>query len=167
MGSPSSICKDRSAAATQQDIWRFGVADVRRYPLLVQTVLDCLDVRPVAEFYRELLGLAYRPGDETPRPDEDWLVLRDPAGGRQLAFQKVDVLPAATWPDVTVPQQLHLDLTVGSYDEFLEQHERAVGLGARLLLDRSDDPEEPLRVYADPAGHPFCIFVSAGGGITR
>ena len=39
------------------------------------------------------------------------------------------------------------------------QHERALALGARLLLDRFDDPEEPLRVYADVAGHPFCIFV--------
>jgi hypothetical protein len=32
-------------------------------------------------------------------------------------------------------------------------------LGGRLLQDRRDDPDEPLRVYADPAGHPFCIFV--------
>lgn len=32
-------------------------------------------------------------------------------------------------------------------------------LGAQVLMDRSDDPEEPLRVYADPAGHSFCIFV--------
>jgi hypothetical protein len=30
-----------------------------------------------------------------------------------------------------------------------------------LLHDISDDPEEPLRVYADLAGHPFCIFVAA------
>jgi hypothetical protein len=30
-----------------------------------------------------------------------------------------------------------------------------------MLDDRSDDPQEPLRVYADPAGHPFCIFVAA------
>jgi hypothetical protein len=30
-----------------------------------------------------------------------------------------------------------------------------------VLRDRSDDPDEPLRVYADPAGHPFCIFVAA------
>ena len=39
-------------------------------------------------------------------------------------------------------------------------HERALALGARLLEDRSDDPEEPLRVYADPAGHPFCIIAA-------
>jgi hypothetical protein len=35
-----------------------------------------------------------------------------------------------------------------------------MALGARLLDDHADDPEEPLRVYADPAGHPFCIFVA-------
>ncbi len=29
-----------------------------------------------------------------------------------------------------------------------------------MLLDRTDDPEEPLYVFADPAGHPFCIFVA-------
>jgi hypothetical protein len=44
--------------------------------------------------------------------------------------------------------------------ELDHQHERALALGARLVLDRSDDDEEPLRVYADPAGHPFCIFVA-------
>jgi hypothetical protein len=31
-----------------------------------------------------------------------------------------------------------------------------------LRYDRSGDEEEPLRVYADPAGHPFCIFVASG-----
>jgi hypothetical protein len=39
------------------------------------------------------------------------------------------------------------------------RHQRVLALGGRLLHDRSDDPEEPLRVYADPAGHPFCVFV--------
>jgi hypothetical protein len=29
-----------------------------------------------------------------------------------------------------------------------------------VLLDRSGDPDEPLYVFADPAGHPLCIFVS-------
>jgi hypothetical protein len=40
------------------------------------------------------------------------------------------------------------------------QHERAVALGARLRYDRAWDADEPLRVYADPAGHLFCIFVA-------
>jgi hypothetical protein len=55
-----------------------------------------------AEFYRRLLGLRYRPGDEptaTGEPDtvgQDWLVLRDAAGSGRLAFQQVAALrPAA------------------------------------------------------------------------
>jgi hypothetical protein len=63
------------------------------------------------------------------------------------------------WPEGPIPQQLHLDLKVPTAAELDVQHERALALGARLLYDRSDDPEEPLRVDADPAGHPFCIFV--------
>jgi catechol 2,3-dioxygenase-like lactoylglutathione lyase family enzyme len=140
---------------------------VERFPTLRQVVLDGTDVRVLAEFYRRLLGFRYRPGDEPPaagEPDpqgEDWLVLRDPAGGVQVAFQQVASLPAATWPEGPVPQQLHLDLSVPTTADLDRQHERALALGARLLEDHADDPEEPLRVYADPAGHPFCIFVSA------
>ena len=54
---------------------------------------------------------------------------------------------------------LHLDLRVDDTAALDRQHSRALALGATLLLDRSDDPEEALRVYADPAGHPFCLFV--------
>lgn len=129
-------------------------------PMLFQVVLDATDARALAEFYRELLGYRYRPGDETPDPrGDDWLVLRDDAGSHRIAFQQVPELPAATWPDGPHPQQLHLDLTVDSVAELDRQHERALALGARLLADRSTDPQEPLRVYADPAGHPFCVFV--------
>ena len=136
-------------------------------PALRQVVLDTTDARGLAEFYRMLLGYAYRPGDEPPeagQPDEkgqDWLVLRDPSGSPRLAFQQVPAFPRPTWPEPGVPQQFHLDLTVPTVAELDAQHERALGLGARLLQDRSDDEEEPLRVYADPAGHPFCIFAGA------
>ena len=90
-------------------------------PGLRQVVLDCTDAGSLAEFYRRLLDLLYRPGDEPPEPgrvDErgrDWLVLRN-TGRRPPAG-----LPAGRSP-------------AGS--------------------------EEPLRVYADLAGHPFCIFVA-------
>jgi hypothetical protein len=129
-------------------------------------VLDTTDARGLAEFYRQLLDLVYRPGDEPPSPGDDdergrdWLVLRTAAGVPQLAFQQVDQLTESTWPDGAVPQQLHLDMTVPSIEELPVQHERALAFGARLRFDRSDDPDEPLRVYADPAGHPFCIFVA-------
>ena len=69
-------------------------------------------------------------------------------------------LPEATWPDGPRPQQLHLDLSVSTLADLDRAHERALALGARLLEDRSDDPVEQLRIYADPAGHPFCIFVA-------
>jgi catechol 2,3-dioxygenase-like lactoylglutathione lyase family enzyme len=130
------------------------------YPVIRQTVLDATDVRRLAEFYRAFFGLEYRPGDEPKDPDDaDWLVLRTPAGGAALAFQQVDRVPRATWPDPAVPQQLHLDTTVPDVAELDRQHDRALALGATLLLDRSEDEEEPLRVYADPEGHPFCVFV--------
>jgi catechol 2,3-dioxygenase-like lactoylglutathione lyase family enzyme len=137
-------------------------------PTLRQVVLDCEDARALAEFYRQLLGFHYRPGDEPPpdgTPDtngQDWLVLRDANGSRQLAFQQVPQLPEPTWPEGPRPQMLHLDTTVPTLSELYVQHQRALDLGARLLFDRSDDQDEPLIVYADPAGHPFCIFVAAG-----
>lgn len=131
------------------------------YPHLLHTVLDCLDARALAEFYRQLLGLRYREGDQPPDDSPpEWLVLVDGRGRRKLAFQRVDELPRSTWPEPGVPQQLHLDLTVGDTDELERQRSRAEELGAVLLLDRSDDAEEPLYVFADPAGHPFCIFVA-------
>lgn len=133
---------------------------------LVQTVLDCEDPRQLAEFYRELLGLRYRRGDEPPAlggPDprgQDWLVLIGENDEPRLAFQGVATLPPASWPDGPVPQQLHLDMSVTTPEDFHAEHARALSLGAKLLRDRSDDPDEPLHVYADPASHPFCIFVA-------
>lgn len=138
---------------------------VDAFPRLRQVVLDTTDARALAEFYRQVLGFDYREGDELPphgQPDPngaDWLVLQDRSGRPAVAFQQVAHLPEPTWPDGEHPQMLHLDMTVGSTKELAAQHERLLGLGARVLLDRSDDPDEPLWVYADPAGHPFCVFV--------
>jgi Glyoxalase-like domain len=141
-----------------------AVPDEPEFPQLRGVALDCTDPRALAEFYRLLLGLEYQPGDEPPaegKPDpkaDDWLVLRNQRG-TSLAFQKVNELRASTWPDGTVPQQLHLDASVPTKEALDAHHVRALSLGARLLSDRSDDPEEAIRVYADPAGHPFCLFV--------
>ena len=134
------------------------------YPQLLDTVLDTTRPRELAEFYRQLLGLSYRPGDEPPAdgaPDEaDWLVLVDSDGVRKLAFQQVEHLPRTTWPKHDVPMQLHVDFTVTSDAELHRQRERAEALGATLLFDRTVDPNEPLFVFADPSGHPLCIFVA-------
>ncbi|RPF22385.1 VOC family protein [Myceligenerans xiligouense] len=133
-------------------------------PRIRQVVLDTTDARALAEFYRKLFGLTYRRGDKAPPPGEpdpngrDWLVLRND-NGMSLAFQQVDRLPRPTWPDPEVPQQLHLDTTVPDVATLHEARDHALALGAAQLDDRSEDPDEPLYVFADPMGHPFCIFV--------
>ena len=140
--------------------------DEHEFPLFRQVVLDTTDARQLAEFYRQLLGFVYRDGDEPPPKGEldskgrDWLVIQDPSRASRLAFQQVGAQAPSTWPDRAIPQQLHVDMTVATPLALEAQHERALRLGAQLLMDRSDDEEEPLRVYADPAGHPFCIFVA-------
>lgn len=135
------------------------------YPRIAQVVLDTTDARVLAEFYRHMFGLEYRHGDEPPatgQPDprgSDWLVLRNNRGGPQLAFQQTDGVAPSTWPEATVPQMSHLDTVVDTREELDTQRERALSLGAVVLLDRTEDTQEPLFVFADPAGHPFCIFV--------
>ena len=135
------------------------------FPVLRAVVVDTIDARETAEFYRQLLGYSYRIGDEPPPAGHadpkghDWLVLVDAGGQPRMSFQHVDQLTPTTWPNPAVPMQLHLDLTVSSDDELAENYDRAVRLGATLLSDRTDDTDEPLYVFADPAGHPFCLFV--------
>lgn len=50
---------------------------------------------------------------------------------------------------------MHLDLFV---DDIRAAHDEAMALGARLLKPADDiDSAEGFQVYADPAGHPFCL----------
>jgi hypothetical protein len=49
---------------------------------------------------------------------------------------------------------------VPDLEELTAHHERILSMGATLVADRADDPDEPLYVYADPSGHPFCVFVA-------
>lgn len=134
-------------------------------PQIAQVVLDSTDPRVSAEFWRQLLNLDYREGHEPPGPGvddpagRDWLNLLTSEGRPCLAFQRVDDLPRSTWPEASIPQQLHLDLTVGTLDELMSAHARIVELGGALRYDRSDSPEEPLQVFSDRDGHPFCVFV--------
>lgn len=134
------------------------------FPKLLHIAIDTTDPRGLAEFYRELLGLHYRPGDEPPTDgtvdDADWLVLVDDDDRRQLAVQGVADLTPTTWPSHDIPMQLHVDFTVSSVAELERHRARAETLGARVLHDRTGDEDEPLYVLADPSGHPFCLFVA-------
>ncbi len=165
VGSPSPPTLVDTTASSTDSLVTDRIDGVPDHPALRAVALDATDARALAEFYRELLGYSYRAGDEPPPPGEpdprgeDWLVLVGP-GGARLAVQRVAELPRSTWPGTDVPQQLHLDLTVGDTAQLRRQRDRALALGASVLMDRSDDPEEELYVFADPAGHPFCVFVS-------
>lgn len=133
------------------------------FPVLLHTAIDARDCRGLAEFYRELLGLHYRQGEEPPpdgSPDDaDWLVLLDADGNRVVTVQqKTDTTPP-TWPSESVPMQMHMDFRVATVEELERHRQRAEHLGARLLYDRSQDDGEPLYVLADPAGHSFCLLV--------
>jgi hypothetical protein len=117
-------------------------------PTFGSVVLDCPDPVALAGFYRELLDW---PGEPEINHDEgdSWVTLTGP-GGIKIEFQRVDGYRPPEWPSQAVPQQFHLDLTV---EDLEAGHERALTIGARLL----DDEPKTFRVYADPAGHPFCL----------
>ena len=126
------------------------------FPELMHTAIDAPDAWELAEFYRQLLGLHYR--GEGPSEDADWIVLLDDAGRRVLTVQLKPDMKRSTWPSEEVPMQMHMDFEVPSVSELERHRERAEALGATVVMDRTSDPDEPLYVLTDPAGHPFCLL---------
>ena len=114
-------------------------------------VLDCADVGPLARFYQVLLGGEVNRPDPRWSLDDAWATLHT-AGGLVLAFQRVGDYRAPRWPDPARPQQFHLDFAVGNLDEAQQE---VLGAGATLL--DAGDGQRNWRVFADPAGHPFCL----------
>ncbi len=111
-------------------------------------VFDAADLGAQSSFWSGMLG-------GTVDAEDDWhtvLVDGEPKIGVQLA---PDHRPPQ-WPD-GVPQQIHMDLWV---QDFEEAHDQVMALGARVLQSVDAlDPDRPdaFQVYADPAGHPFCL----------
>ncbi|UGY90815.1 VOC family protein [Streptomyces gobiensis] len=113
------------------------------------TVIDCPDPAALARFYAEILGWRV---DES---DPDWVTLTA-AGGQRFAFQRaVDHRPPR-WPDPEFPQQFHLDFDVPTRDDVERAREHVLALGASFLHD-SGGRRSGFLVFADPAGHPFCL----------
>jgi catechol 2,3-dioxygenase-like lactoylglutathione lyase family enzyme len=103
---------------------------------LHHVVLDCPDPRSLAAFYAALL-------DQPVTYDSaDWVVVACDETSSGLAFQ----LAPDPRPPAAGEQQVHLDVMV----EDPEQAGPVVeALGATRVRDN---------VYADPAGHPFCLI---------
>lgn len=109
-------------------------------------IVDCPDPMGLARFYAELLGLPIT----YESPDFVVVAASDTTSG--YGFAQVDDLRPATWPDPSVPQQMHLDVMVDDPDAATEQ---VLALGARTL-------DVANHVFADPAGHPFCLIPRPG-----
>lgn len=113
-------------------------------------VLDSPDAAELAAFYRRLLGW------EVIQEEEGWVKLRSPEGGAGLSFQTESDYRRPTWPARDANEQqmmVHLDIHVDDLDE---AGAHAVAAGAVLA---EFQPQEDVRVYLDPAGHPFCLFL--------
>ena len=108
---------------------------------LHHTIVDCADPTAEAEFWASVLGqpVTYR--------SPDFVVVARDEQTSGLGFQLAPDLRVPTWPDPTVPQQLHFDVMVDDLDAAAEAVQ---ALGATPL---GGD-----HVFADPAGHPFCLI---------
>ncbi|MCU1601272.1 MAG: hypothetical protein JWO22_1981 [Frankiales bacterium] len=112
----------------------------RRHHLIV----DCRDPLALATFWSAVLG------EPITFESDDFCVVARSSEHSGLAFQLAPDHVAPTWPSPAVPQQAHLDVMVDDLDA---ARPLVVALGARLL--EGD-------VYADPAGHPFCLIPRPG-----
>ncbi|MFD4023825.1 VOC family protein [Streptomyces sp. NPDC058576] len=117
---------------------------------LSSTVLDAPDAAELAGFYRRLLG--WQPVQEEP----DWVKLLPPGGGPGLSFQTAKPYVPPVWPAALGDQlmMLHLDFEVTDLETAVAH---AVAEGA---TPAEFQPQHDVRVLFDPAGHPFCLFVT-------
>ncbi len=110
--------------------------------------LDCADPGPLSAFWADLLG-----GEIIVTTDDIGVVKLDHV---LLTAMRVEDYVAPTWPAGAVPKQLHIDLEV---DDLADAEHRAVSLGA-VRAQTQPEPESHLVLF-DPAGHPFCLSLSA------
>ena len=112
---------------------------IARFPSIV---IDCPDPGALAAFYSALL-------DWKAEVSADWADVRS-EDGQCISFQQVEGYTPPRWPGQDVPQQMHFDVMVDDVDD---AEPRVLALGARRLPGPGRS-----RVYADPAGHPFCLI---------
>ncbi|NNU26641.1 VOC family protein [Isoptericola sediminis] len=106
-------------------------------------MFDVPDASAAAAFWARILG-------EEVVHDADGTAML--SGSRPLLFQQVEGYNPPRWPDPAAPQQGHLDLAIGPQTQD-EAEARALAAGATRLPGQG----EMFRVFADPAGHPFCL----------
>jgi predicted enzyme related to lactoylglutathione lyase len=114
---------------------------------LLVILIDCPDPMKLATFYSQVTGRAIREGSGD---DAAGITF----GEIDLGFQRVENYRRPRWPDDEHPKQYHLDFEV---DEIEPEQRRVIELGATLQQDFIGADGYGWQVYADPAGHPFCL----------
>jgi predicted enzyme related to lactoylglutathione lyase len=111
-------------------------------------VIDGADLAAVSTFWAGVLG------GSVDREDEFHMVF-DRDGSPRIGVQLAPDHVRPQWPGGPQQQQLHLDLWVS---DLRAAHDEVLALGGTLLQAASDvTADEGFQVYADPAGHPFCL----------
>ena len=114
---------------------------------LTQLVLECADPRLLASFWQQVLDLPPAIGDD------DWVSLEwEPVG--RLSFHRVPGYESPPWPGRSGEQRIHFDLLV---DDLAAACRRVEAAGGTALTEIFDPGPKAWRIYADPAGHPFCL----------
>jgi catechol 2,3-dioxygenase-like lactoylglutathione lyase family enzyme len=116
---------------------------------LCATFLGSPDPRALARFYQRLLGWPII------TDDPEWVTLRPEDGSAGLSFQLEPDHVRPVWPQRPGDQQmqLHLDIEVDD----LDAAGRVAAEAGATLADFQ--PQDDVRVWLDPDGHPFCLFV--------
>lgn len=117
-----------------------------RVGTLVRVVMDCPDPPVLARFWGGLLDM-HRRVEETP---DRIVIARDDESLPMIGLQRVAGYRPPRWPDADHPAQMHLDI---AFDDRPRSERRALALGAAPLPPQGGS----CPVYADPAGHPFCL----------
>jgi hypothetical protein len=110
-------------------------------------VVECADPESLARFWSAVLGVPVA------RADSDWASLA-PSGLGQMSFQRVADFRPPRWPGRHGDQQMHLDILV---DDLPAATSEVIDRGATALTGVLDPGAKQWRIFADPAGHPFCL----------
>jgi len=111
---------------------------------LSSVALDCPDAGRLAGFYAEITG------GEVTFANDDWATVNGPGG--RIDFQTAPGYRPPSWPDPGSSLQMHLDFFV---EDLAAADARVLAAGARKYREQPN--ADHCLVYADPAGHPFCL----------
>lgn len=111
---------------------------------LSSVAVNCPDAAALAAFYADITGGSVTFADAT------WATVDGPGG--RIDFQTVAGYRPPTWPEPDSPMQMHLDFLV---DDLAAAGKRVLAAGATRYAFQPN--ADHCLVFADPAGHPFCL----------